>query len=213
MSFELRDNKTGFLLHVEKLEQSAWDQVMLMTRHPAVKELISIMPDAHAGAGCVIGFTGKFKDAVIPNIVGVDIGCGVLAYQLGKIDISYEELDKYIRENIPMGFASRDPKKTLYVYDSPVVVQRAKEFLETNNLSGFPDRQMGTLGGGNHFIEIEESADGIKFLTIHTGSRNFGKQVAEFYQKMAKDICTEMGVIVPQNLEYLPMSFGEKEYM
>lgn len=139
------------------------------------------MPDVHAGAGCVIGFTADLGDKVIPNIVGVDIGCGMLTVELGQIDIDYAQLDEVIHTHIPSGrnvhAAATYPVKTmkqLYCYDA----LKNKDRIRCS---------LGTLGGGNHFIETDEDIAGNKYLVIHSGSRNLGKQVADYYQKVAVD--------------------------
>ena len=139
---------------------------------------VRIMPDVHAGKGCVIGFTADLGEKVIPNIVGVDIGCGMLTAEIGKIDIDFEKLDNIIRKNIPFGRTVRD-----YEVSFPEMEQlHCKDSLKNMN---WLKCSLGTLGGGNHFIEVDEDSDGVKYLVIHTGSRNLGKQVAEIYQQIA----------------------------
>jgi len=140
---------------------------------------IAIMSDVHSGKGCVIGFTADFKDKVIPNIVGVDIGCGMLTVKLKTRDFSLEKLDQIIHQYIPSGKAVHqermihfDELKDLYCY---------RDLKDTKRL----ERSIGTLGGGNHFIEIDQDDDQNQYLIIHSGSRNLGKQVADHYQKLA----------------------------
>lgn len=140
---------------------------------------IRIMPDVHAGAGCVIGFTAPIKDKIIPNLVGVDIGCGMLCVELGKVDIDFRRLDEIIRAYVPsgrnVGEYSEEAHKLIEQLHCKDRLQN-REWLECS---------LGTLGGGNHFIEIDEDSDGNKYLVIHSGSRNLGKQVAEYYQDLA----------------------------
>ena len=159
---------------------------------------IRIMPDYHYGAGCTIGFTANLGDKVVPNLVGVDIGCGVLALHFpnsGKID--FAGFDEFLRANVPSGFCSRtDILGNLIELDSIVCYEHL------TNKDRF-SLQIGTLGGGNHFIEIDENEDGERFLVIHSGSRNLGKQVAEYYQAQAVRYCLDSGIRVPQNLAYL----------
>lgn len=153
-------------------------EVMLETQGVEATK-IRIMPDVHAGAGCVIGFTADLGDKVIPNIVGVDIGCGMLTVELGKIDIDFDYLDKAIRENVPSG---REVNETA-TYPTEVI-----EYIRCYKALKDPERlvrSIGSLGGGNHFIEIDTDSEGVKYLVIHTGSRNLGKQVAEYYQNLA----------------------------
>jgi RNA-splicing ligase RtcB len=138
---------------------------------------IKIMSDFHAGAGCVIGTTIKIKDKVIPNLVGVDIGCGMKVIKLGKIDINLKELDEFIRESIPSGFNINSKSidyKPLWDLHCLNSVNLDRAF-----------KSIGTLGGGNHFIEIDESNNGEKYLVIHSGSRNLGVHVAKYHQNVA----------------------------
>lgn len=167
-------------IFTENIEYEALNQIYTLIKQPAFADCkVRIMPDVHAGAGCVIGFTADLGDKVIPNIVGVDIGCGMLTVELGTADIDYAELDHIIRENIPSGRS---------VHDSVLV-----EFPEFHDLrcwnrlreKDWLERSMGSLGGGNHFVEVDEDEEGNKYLVIHTGSRNLGKQVAMLYQAMA----------------------------
>jgi tRNA-splicing ligase RtcB len=184
------------------------------------------MPDAHYGSGCVIGFTGRFANgSVIPNIVGVDIGCGVLTYNLGKIDIDFYKFDMFVRENIPLGFMFRDKPLRLQVlninddckemYQMPEICDQTDKFITDKSCKtkSTPILQMGTMGSGNHFIELEKGIDDSIYLTIHTGSRNFGKQVADYFQKVAKQICSDMNIVLPKDLEYLPITAGGSEYL
>lgn len=153
---------------------------------------IRIMPDVHAGAGCVIGFTGDLGNKVIPNIVGVDIGCGILVQPLPCIDnIDFHALNEYILKTIPSGQNLRDanfavlPQKHMERYSKAKALVRElhcyRELKEVRRLN----KSIGTLGGGNHFIELDKSEEGEIYLVIHTGSRNVGKQVAQVYQKLA----------------------------
>lgn len=141
---------------------------------------IRIMPDVHAGAGCVIGFTADLGEKVIPDIVGVDIGCGMLVAELGKVDLDLATLDKVIRDRVPAGMNVHDAPAASYEYEIDGLI--CKPHLHNMN---WLLRSMGTLGGGNHFIELDADDDGDKYLVIHTGSRNLGKQVADFYQNLA----------------------------
>lgn len=170
-------------IFTDNIEQEAIDQINTLMEQPAFSNCkVRIMPDVHAGAGCVIGFTADLGDKVIPNIVGVDIGCGMLTVELGKIDVDYAELDRVIRENIPSGFNVHEGRKIRY--DRLQDLRCYRELKDTRRL----ERSIGTLGGGNHFIEIDEGYNGKKYLVIHTGSRNLGKQVADYYQKLAVEL-------------------------
>ena len=166
-------------IFTDNIEQTALDQInTLLAQKPFRDCKVRIMPDVHAGAGCVIGFTADLGDKVIPNIVGVDIGCGMRVVSLGKTAVDFEKLDRLIRRKIPSG---RE------VHESPV---RRFDLTQLFCYDGLKSHDrlvccVGTLGGGNHFIEIDEDEEGGKYLVIHTGSRNLGKQVAEYYQKLA----------------------------
>ena len=138
------------------------------------------MPDVHTGAGCTIGMTMTISDKVVPNIVGVDIGCGMYTVCLGKIDIDFEKLDAVVH-TIPSGknvWEGRQKQFDLTVLHCYRNLKDTKRIL----------RSIGTLGGGNHFIEMEKTTDNVKYMVIHTGSRNLGKQVANYYQDMAIDL-------------------------
>ena len=165
------------------IDEKALQQINELMALPAFQDCkVRIMPDVHAGAGCVIGFTADLGDKVIPNIVGVDIGCGMLTVPLGKIDIDYEKLDDVINEQIPHGMNVHD----VVPIDFPVYFD-LKELHCFHGLKNVDwlERSFGTLGGGNHFIEIDADDEGNKYLVIHTGSRNLGKQVAEYWQNCA----------------------------
>ena len=171
-------------IFTDDIEQEAVNQINELLDQEAFKDSkIRIMPDVHAGKGCVIGFTGNLGNKVIPNIVGVDIGCGMLCVELGNIDLDLERLDKIIREYVPSGFEVHDERKYKFLELQDLKCYR--ELKDTKRL----ERSIGTLGGGNHFIEIDIDEDNNNYLVIHTGSRNLGKQVAEYYQELANQLC------------------------
>lgn len=172
-------------IFTNNIEQTAQEQIDLLLEQEAFKDCrVRIMPDVHAGAGCVIGFTGNLGDKVIPNIVGVDIGCGMLCVELGNIDIDLEELDNAIHEYIPAGMNVHEKDYNEMSFDDLIC------FKDLKNKDGWLERSRGTLGGGNHFIEIDKDDDNYKYLVIHTGSRNLGKQVCEIYQEKAIKYCS-----------------------
>jgi tRNA-splicing ligase RtcB (3'-phosphate/5'-hydroxy nucleic acid ligase) len=224
--FNLRKNECPVQIHADNLDPIATEQIKLIAHHPALHGLISIMPDAHGGAGCVIGFTGKFRQAVIPNIVGVDIGCGVASLHLpGVHTIDFRGLDDFIRRRIPLGMNQREDAGFFAAAPVPETVRKAAESLCEYTEQGFyqgekigrhlpPLMQLGTLGGGNHFIEVGQSErDGSYHLIVHSGSRNLGKRVAEYFQGKAARIATEMGITVPKGMEYLPLTAGGDQYL
>lgn len=166
----------------ENIEPEALNQIYTLIKQPAFSECkVRIMPDVHAGAGCVIGFTADLGDKVIPNIVGVDIGCGMLTVELGAIDIDFERLDTVIRKRVPSGRNVHEGRNVQFDLQT---LSCFRELKDTRRL----ERSIGTLGGGNHFIEVDIDEDNNKYLVIHTGSRNLGKQVAEYYQSLAVEI-------------------------
>ena len=172
-------------IFTENIEESAKEQIDLLLKQEVFKDCkVRIMPDVHAGKGCVIGFTADLGDKVIPNIVGVDIGCGMLCVELGNIDIDLEEFDKIVNENIPSGMNIREQK--IAEFEDINNLYCFRELKETNKF----EKAIGTLGGGNHFIELDVDEDNNKYLVIHTGSRNMGKQVAEHYQNLAIELCS-----------------------
>lgn len=172
-------------IFTSNIEEKAKEQIDLILEQEPFKDCkIRIMPDVHAGKGCVIGFTADLGNKVIPNIVGVDIGCGMLCVELGNIEIDLEKLDKVINENIPSGRNIRENK--LIDFEEINDLYCLRELKETKKFN----KAIGTLGGGNHFIEIDVDDENNKYLVIHTGSRNLGKQVAEYYQNLAIELCS-----------------------
>lgn len=172
-------------IFTENVEEEAIKQInLLLEQEPFRNCKVRIMPDVHAGKGCVIGFTADLGDKVIPNIVGVDIGCGMLCVELGNIEIDLEKLDKVINQYIPVGRNIREHK--LMDFEAINQLYCLRELKETKKFN----RAIGTLGGGNHFIEIDIDEDNNKYLVIHTGSRNLGKQVADYYQNLAVRLCS-----------------------
>lgn len=166
------------------IEPEAENQIYdLINQPPFVDEQVRIMPDVHYSKGCVVGFTSTSSGKMIPNVIGVDIGCGMLAVELGGIDIKYDKLDDYIRSEIPSGSSI-----TAKAAKSSAIIKDLVCYEELRNLDRLTC-SMGTLGGGNHFIEVDVDDDGNKYLIIHSGSRNLGLQVAHIYQDIAVTDC------------------------
>jgi RNA-splicing ligase RtcB len=202
-------------IFTDEVEESCLEQIKTMANHPAFTNPIAIMPDTHAGKGSVIGFTMEISNKVIPNVVGVDIGCGMLSIDLGdqQKDLVLEDIDKEIRRRVPMGFNLHELpnyethdalKKALsdWRHMQNALLQQqidpgdrtySHEWFETKctEIGTNPAkvmRSLGTLGGGNHFIELGRSAvNGHLWLTIHTGSRNFGLRICNYWQKVAEN--------------------------
>ena len=177
----------------DDIEQSAVEQInQLLAVDVFGGCKIRIMPDVHAGAGCVIGFTGDLGERVIPNIVGVDIGCGIYVRPfVCKKDIDWHALNEFILHNIPSGrnhrtgdYAALTDKYMDGYREAKEIVKDLRcnrELKENKRLY----KSVGTLGGGNHFIEVDRDEARMYYLVVHTGSRNLGKQVAQIYQKLA----------------------------
>lgn len=190
------------------IEESAIEQIQAIAYHPCVNHSVRIMPDVHAGAGCVIGFTGLFTRGVVPNVVGVDIGCGVGVYRLGvdfekfvfllskvfgflKEDELFTFFDERIRNTIPTGMRCRNPFPNNKLSEQErVVLEKSEHILQEISPQKYilPGAQLGTLGGGNHFLEVDRGEYGECYLVVHTGSRNFGHKIGSFFQKQAKII-------------------------
>lgn len=177
----IKGKYTHARIYTDIIDDKTLEQVLTLIDQAFMKDVeVAIMPDCHAGKGCVIGTTMKIIDKVVPNLVGVDIGCGMLLVKLGDIDIDLASLDKFIKHNIPYG---QDVNEDIIVPPS----FRLEELYCYKSLKkvSYLNRSIGSLGGGNHFIEIDVDKVGNKYLVIHTGSRNLGKQVAEIYQDKA----------------------------
>lgn len=172
-------------IFTENIEEEAIKQIdELLEQEPFKDCKVRIMPDVHAGKGCVIGFTADLGNKVIPNIVGVDIGCGMLCVELGNIELNLKKLDNIINEYIPAGRNIREQK--LIDFEKINELYCLRELKESKKFN----RAIGTLGGGNHFIEVDIDDEDNKYLVIHTGSRNLGKQVADYYQNLAIELCS-----------------------
>lgn len=186
------------------IEGKALDQIYTLAKLEPFKDAkIRIMPDVHPGAGCVIGFTADLGDKVIANIVGADLGCGLLTVELeDKLsDIDLPEIDKIIRTYVPSGREIHSNAVAHFNYDLYCLpaLKHAAKF----------DRMIGTLGGGNHFIEIDKDSDDRLYLIIHTGSRNVGLQVAEYYQHFAEERRDESQAGIPLELSYLEGNYRD----
>ena len=178
---EIKGKINTAICFAKVVEDEAIEQIRRMCDYEITEgSRIRIMPDVHAGKGCTIGTTMTVNDKAVPNVVGVDIGCGMYTVDLGRVEINMEQMDA-AAHFIPSGMNVWEGRKEHF------------DLLDLRCYRGLKDakrleRSLGTLGGGNHFIEIDQSADGTKFLVIHSGSRNLGKQVAEFYQQLAIDL-------------------------
>lgn len=178
---EIKGKVNTAICYAKVIEDEAIDQIRRMCDYGMTAgSKIRIMPDVHAGKGCTIGTTMKIVDKAVPNMVGVDIGCGMYTVNIGKVDIDFEKLDDACHF-IPSGMNVWEGRQERFDLTGLRCYRNLKD---TRRL----ERSLGTLGGGNHFIEVDQAQDDTKYLIIHSGSRNLGKQVAEYYQKLAVDL-------------------------
>lgn len=169
------------VVYADVIEQEAIDQIRRMCDYDFTQgSVIRIMPDVHAGKGCTIGTTMTIRDKAVPNVVGVDIGCGMYTIRLNEREMDFAQLDEAAHE-VPSGMKVWDGRRESFDLESLRCFRALKD---TRRLQ----RSLGTLGGGNHFIEIDRASDGALYLVIHSGSRNLGKQVAEHYQHLAVEL-------------------------
>ena len=203
---EIRGKYNIAKVFLDTIEEKTYAQLLELCNQEFVTgSQIRIMPDTHVGSGCTIGTTMTITNKVVPSHVGVDIGCGVY---VGKIDtetIDFAKLDQVIRKNVPLGFDVR---------------QKPHRFASKIDLSLYPVRlknvdhlklSIGSLGGGNHFIEVAQDPSGKYYLLIHTGSRNLGTQVAKFYQQLAYDILDDNRKMVEETITQLKREGREAE--
>lgn len=179
--FEIQGKMNTALCYAKVVEEEAIEQIRRMCDYEFTQgSRIRIMPDVHAGKGCTIGTTMTVTDKAVPNIVGVDIGCGMYTVNLGEADIDFGKMDE-AAHFVPSGRHIWEGRQERFDLQSLRCYRSLKN-------TKWLERSLGTLGGGNHFIEIDQAEDGTKYLVIHTGSRNLGKQVAELYQQLAVDL-------------------------
>lgn len=210
---EIQGKYTTAKIMIDEIEESALQQIYSMINHPAFTNPIVIQPDTHMGTGSVIGFTMKLTDKVIPNVIGVDIGCSIQSVNITEIKMSLAELNKLIRAKVMFGANVQQKsynferqfnwkelnKKALMFhnayqqhfnvklkfeeYDFEWLKNKIKMIgIDYNRFS----KSIGTVGGGNHFIEVSHSEKSGKWVTVHTGSRNFGKRICDYWQNQAK---------------------------
>lgn len=197
--FELKGKYNIAKIFTDNVEATAQGQIIELCNQEFAKDSkIRIMPDTHAGAGCTIGTTMTIQDKIVPNLVGVDIGCGMHVTKLNNDTINLQKLDKIIRNYVPHGFSVHKEQNNL-VKLTGITNLNCIDYvnIERAGLS------IGTLGEGNHFIEVNQDENGYYYLVIHSGSRNLGKQIAEYYQSVAINYCENAGIKVPKNLSYL----------
>ena len=178
---EIKGKINTAICYAKVVEDEAIEQIRRMCDYDFTENsIIRIMPDVHAGKGCTIGTTMTVHGKAVPNIVGVDIGGGMYTINIGKGEIDFAKLDA-AAHFVPSGKNVWEGRQEKFDLE---VLRCYRQLKNTKRL----ERSLGTLGGGNHFIEVDRASDGTNYLVIHTGSRNLGKQVAEIYQQLAIDL-------------------------
>lgn len=191
-------------IFTDDVEEYAKAQVkMICDNEVARGSKICLMPDIHPGKVGPIGLAMTVRDKIIPQLLGVDIGCGMTCVELNKEHVEFQRLDRVIRENVPSGFAIRREQHHL-AEEFPYEKLRCARHIDRQKAG----RSLGTLGGGNHFIELDRGTDGKLYLVVHTGSRHIGEEVAEYYTKLASTSLKEQGSEIPYYMSYLE---GEKK--
>lgn len=184
--FEIKGNINTAVCYAKVVEDAAIEQIRRMCDYALTENSkVRIMPDVHAGRGCTIGTTMTVVDKACPNVVGVDIGCGMYTVKLAETEMDFEKIDK-VCHYIPSGMNVWEGRIERFDLTG---LRCYRSLRDSRRL----ERSLGTLGGGNHFIEVDKASDGTFYLVIHSGSRNLGKQVAEFYQELAVDLNKGIG--------------------
>ena len=179
--FEIKGKMNTAICYAKVVEDEAIEQIRRMCDYALTEgSRIRIMPDVHSGKGCTIGTTMTIVDKACPNIVGVDIGCGMYTLKLSAKELNFEKIDEACHY-IPSGMNTWEGRRERF---DLTALRCYRSLRDSKRL----ERSLGTLGGGNHFIEVDKASDGTFYLVIHSGSRNLGKQVAEIYQQLAIDL-------------------------
>lgn len=205
---EIKGKYNEAKIFTDHVEETAMGQIIELCNQEFTKgSKIRIMPDVHAGAGSTIGTTMTIHDKVVPNLVGVDIGCGVdIAFiKVDKDDINYDQLDEVIRKHVPSGFSIRNKP---HMYSKLIDLKSIRAPLSKIQRI---ENSLGTLGGGNHFIELNEVEPGVVALVIHSGSRNLGMQVAKHYQDVAYNALIDVKSEKQRIIDELKAQGREKE--
>jgi len=204
---EIKGKYNTAKVFTNNVEPEAMAQILELCNQEFVKDsVIRIMPDTHAGAGCTIGTTMTIDDKIVPNLVGVDIGCGMETIKLKNKNIELSKLDKVIHEFIPSGFDIRK-KEHPYVRNINLDELLCKKHVDINRAK----LSIGTLGGGNHFIEVNKDSEENLYLVVHSGSRHLGKQVAEYYQELGYKELVKNTEVIKEIIAKLKAEGREKE--
>ena len=205
---EIKGKVNTAICYARVVEEEAIEQIRRMCDYPMTEgSRIRIMPDVHAGKGCTIGTTMTIRDKAVPNVVGVDIGCGMYTVNLGRAELDFAKIDEAAHV-IPSGMNVWEGRQERF---DLMTLACSRELKDTKRL----ERSLGTLGGGNHFIEIQRGDDGFVWLMIHSGSRNFGLKVASEYHRLAKASCARGKInLSDPDLSYLTADSPQgREYL
>ena len=196
---ELRGTYAAAKIFTDTAEPSAIQQIEhLLEQEFMAGSTVRVMPDVHAGMGCTIGTTMTVTNKVVPNLVGVDIGCGIETVLLKDSRVDLHQLDRAIHEHIPSGFSVRNAPHH-FNGEIDLTALRCARHMDLDRAA----LSLGTLGGGNHFIELGKDEGEQLYLVVHSGSRNLGKQAAEWYQNLAADSLGRKGKGADRALAYL----------
>lgn len=197
------------VIYIDNIEENALKQIKLLCNQEFTRgEKIRIMPDVHAGMGCTIGTTITIHNKVVPNLVGVDIGCGMETIQIKNKHLELQQLDKLIYEKIPAGFSIRE---TLHSYNEEIDLNELRCLKQAKINLDRAVKSLGTLGGGNHFIEADKDEEGKLYIVIHSGSRHLGVEVASYYQNIAFEQLTDKRKEIQQIIQQYKSEGREQE--
>lgn len=186
MKLEVKGKYNSAIVMTDQIEEECVGQLVTLCSQEIFKDSqIRIMPDCHTGKGCVVGFTASIKDRIIPNLVGVDISCSISTYKLDVKEVDFEQLDNVIRKYVPSGMSIRSTVSKLVSDNLKAKIEKVCQEIGDENGYNRHLKSIGTLGGGNHFLELNKDKDGYLWLSVHCGSRNFGKKICDFHQDKA----------------------------
>jgi len=211
---EIQGKHNTAKIFTDNIDEESLSQLYNMLNIPCFADCtIAIMPDVHMGKGSVVGFTMTFNNFINPNVIGVDIGCGIVAYNLGPREVDLPRFDQFIRSNIPAGSSVHAKLNKQYVKPNPeldeLIAKVARDEHQRIWLS------IGTLGGGNHFLELDRDENDNIWLVIHSGSRNLGLQVCNYHRQKAKELIKEefKGAGAYHGMEYMALGKGGDAYL
>lgn len=190
---------TSAKIFTDQVEAYALAQIQMLCDHEAFRNSrIRVMPDVHPGKVGTIGFTATVGDRILPGVVGIDIGCGITLARIRQKQAEYQRLDKVIGERVPSGsFVRQNPHRFAETFD---FTELACEYAVNRKKAAC---SIGTLGGGNHFIEVDEDEEGCLYVAVHSGSRHLGKEVTEYYLHQGQEYLKQKGIQVPYEMVYL----------